>query len=248
MDDSPVATEADLQAIPPRMNDLSGAAIAFDLDGTLVDTAPDLIGVLNAMLTEHGLPVVPEAAARHLVGRGARHLLEHGFREAGAPWEEAAAPALLDRFIALYFDRIAEESRPFEGVAETLDRLKAAGARLCVCTNKRTDLSVALLKALRLDDRFEAIVGPDLVSRRKPDAAHLLEAIALAGGDRARAVMVGDSEIDFQAARAAGVPVILVPFGYTEVSLAELGADLVERFEDLPAVVERLLNPAAYRS
>lgn len=222
---------------------LDGVTLAFDLDGTLVDTAPDLIGVLNQLLDEHGLAPVPLAAARHLVGHGARAMLVHGFAEAGAACDEARLPSLLDRFIELYLDRIASESRPFPGVERTLELLAADGARLCVCTNKRTDLSLALLDALDLTSRFAAVVGPDLVSRRKPDKAHLLEAVALAGGDPARAIMIGDSGADTAAARAAGAPCVVVAYGYTETPPAGLGGDaLIARFEELPAVVRRLLG------
>ncbi len=222
---------------------LSGATLAFDLDGTLVDTAPDLIGVLNEMLVENGLPEVPLASARRLVGGGARYLLEHGFSEAGATFHAGDAPELVDRFIDLYLARIARESRPFDGVEDVLDGFRAAGAKLAVCTNKRTDLSLALLKAVNLLDRFDAVAGPDSVSRRKPDAAHLLECIDMAGGDPARAVMVGDSETDLGTARAAGVPVVLVSFGYTEIPIEELQGDaLINSFAELPAVVARLLN------
>lgn len=222
---------------------LSGATIAFDLDGTLVDTAPDLIGTLNLMLVEHGLPTVPLASARHLVGGGARRMLEHGFREAGARFDAGDMPLMVERFVELYRDRIADESRPFEGVEAVLDELAGDGARLCVCTNKRTDLSIALLDELGLLHRFAAVVGPDAVSRRKPDRAHLVEAIALAGGELGRALMVGDSDNDVLPARAAGVPVVAVSFGYTETPPAELGADrLIDRFGQLPEVARDLLR------
>ena len=220
---------------------LQNATLAFDLDGTLVDTAPDLIGMLNLMLDEAGLPSVPLSAARHLVGGGARRMLEHGFQEAGRVLQPAEAPALLERFVEIYRARIADESRVFDGVEATLDQLAAAGARLCVCTNKRTDLSVDLLRALGLADRFAAIVGADAVTRRKPDAAHLLETVSTAGGDPSHAVMIGDSDTDFHTARAAGAPVILVPFGYCEVRVEDLGADaVIEHFADLPAALAAL--------
>ena len=222
---------------------LKGATIAFDLDGTLVETAPDLIGTLNLMLVEHGLPIVPLTSARHLVGGGARRMLEHGFREAGADFDAGAMPLMVERFVELYRSRIADESHAFEGVAETLDRLSADGARLCVCTNKRTDLSVQLLDALGLLGRFEAVVGPDAVSARKPDGAHLIEAVLKAGGDPARAIMVGDSETDLNAARNAGAPVVLVDFGYTETPVAELGADrVISRFDEVEQAVRDLLS------
>ena len=225
------------------MADLAGVTFAFDLDGTLVDTAPDLIGVLNQMLAEQDLPPVPVSAARHLVGHGARAMLVHGFAEAGAPWDEARGDALLDRFIELYLARIARDSRPFANVETTLDALTEAGAILCVCTNKRTDLAIALLAALGMTSRFSAISGPDAVSRRKPDAAHIRETVIRAGGDPARTIMVGDSATDVGAARSAGAPCVVVTFGYTEIAPADLGGDaLIGDFAELPEAARRLIG------
>ncbi|WP_296818065.1 HAD-IA family hydrolase [Brevundimonas sp.] len=221
---------------------LSGVTLAFDLDGTLVDTAPDLIGTLNVMLGERDLPHVPLASARHLVGRGARVMLEHGFQEAGAEFSHQEAPALLDQFIDLYLARIAQESRPFEGVVETLDHFAGEGANLVVVTNKLTRLSAALLDALDLTHRFAFVAGPDVVSARKPSGAHLREAVLTAGGDPARCLMVGDSAPDVACARALGAPVVLVGFGYTETAAEELGADaVISAFDELPAVVADLV-------
>jgi phosphoglycolate phosphatase len=222
---------------------LAGAAIAFDLDGTLVDTAPDLVGALNHLLREESLPGLPLDSARLMVGRGARALIERGFEAAGADLDPASMPALFERFIEIYLARIANESRPFEGVERALDVLAAAGAVLCVCTNKRTDLSLALLDALSLTSRFAAVVGADLAPAAKPDPSHLEAAIAAAGGTLDRALMVGDSISDIAAARAAAVPSIVVSFGYTEIAAAELGADhLIEHFDALPALAQRLLS------
>jgi phosphoglycolate phosphatase len=221
---------------------LAGATIAFDLDGTLVDTAPDLIGALNQVLREEGLPDLPLASARMLVGQGARALIERGFLVAGEPLSPAEIPRLFDRFIDIYLARIANESRPFEGVEAALDALADAGAALCVCTNKRTDLSLALLDALNLTRRFTAVIGADRAPAPKPDPRHIAAAIAAAGGTMDRALMVGDSINDIAAARAAGTPSICVSFGYTEIAPAELGADhLIEHFSALPALAELLL-------
>lgn len=225
--------------------DLEGWTLVFDLDGTLVDSAPDLIGTLNRMLDAHGHPPVPLSSARHLVGHGARALLRHGFAEAGAVWDEAADPGLFDRFIADYVERIADESRPFEAVIDTLEALSARGAVLCVATNKRSDLAEALIGALELDRHFVAVAGADRVSARKPAAAHLIEAVRMAGGDPARAVMVGDASTDTGSARAAGVPCVVCGFGYNDRPAQELGGDVViDRFDGLLAAVERLTRPA----
>lgn len=213
---------------------LSGATIVFDLDGTLIDTAPDLIATLNVLLGEEGVAALPLAAARTMIGRGARALIARGFEAAGAPADGATLDRLFERFIAHYRDNIAVLSRPFPGVIETLDVLDAARARLAVCTNKRTDLSLALLDALDLRRRFAAVVGADAAPAAKPDPRHLTVTIDRAGGRIDRAVMVGDSASDLGAARAAGVPVILVSFGYTDVPAADLGADLlIDRYEQL---------------
>jgi phosphoglycolate phosphatase len=221
---------------------LTGATIAFDLDGTLVDTAPDLVGALNTLLRQESLPDLPLASARLLVGRGAKALIERGFAVAGAHLEPARIPSLFDRFIELYLARIADESRPYEGVEPTLDALAAAGASLCVCTNKLTDLSLALLDALGMTQRFAAVVGADLAPAAKPDPRHLFAAIAAAGGHHGRALMVGDSISDVSAARAASVPSVVVSFGYTETPAAELGADyLIDDFAALPAVAAKVL-------
>ena len=230
----------------PLAGPLAGATIAFDLDGTLVDTAPDLVGALNHVLREEALPELPLASARLMVGRGARALIERGFAVAGARLDPVAAPALVERFIAVYLPRIADESRPFEGVEAALDALAAAGAALCVCTNKPTRLSLALLDALNMTSRFAAIVGPDAAPAPKPDPRHLAAAIAAAGGRMDRALMVGDSINDIAAARAAQVPSIVVSFGYTDIAPAELGADhLIEHFDALPALARRLLSRPA---
>jgi phosphoglycolate phosphatase len=222
---------------------LAGAVIAFDLDGTLVDTAPDLIGSLNVVLDACGLAPLPVAAARVMVGRGARALIEQGFSAAGERLAADRTPVLVAHFIKVYLARIADESRPFAGVEQALDALSAAGASLCVCTNKPTGLAVALLDALGLSDKFAAIVGPDLAPAPKPDARHLLTAVEAAGGRLDRAILVGDSAVDVGAARAAGAPIVLVPFGYSEIPAADLGGDcVIETFEDLPPVAERLLG------
>jgi len=222
--------------------DLTGATIAFDLDGTLVDTAPDLVGTLNTILAEESLPALPMDAVRMMIGRGARVMLERGFAAAGEPLEALRSDALMERFIDIYLDRIARESRPFPGVAEALDRLRGAGARLSVCTNKPTSLSIALLDALDLSRRFEAIVGCDTAPAAKPDARHLFAAVEQAGGHRGRALLVGDSETDIDTARNAGLPVVAVTFGYTEIPCADLGPDaLIDSFAELPSAVARLL-------
>ncbi|HWQ87912.1 HAD-IA family hydrolase [Brevundimonas sp.] len=222
--------------------DLHGWTIAFDLDGTLVETAPDLVGTLNRLLAQRNLPPVPLESARHLIGHGAIALLKRGFEAAGARWDEDAAPALLSAFLADYLDHIADHSTVYPGSIRALDQLAARGAILCVATNKPTDLAVALFEVTHPGDRFAAVCGPQSVSAKKPDAAHIREAVIQAGGDPGRAIMVGDSVIDLNAARAAGVPCILTTFGYTDIPAADLGADaVIAHYDDLPAAIGRLI-------
>ena len=223
--------------------DLEGWTIAFDLDGTLVDSAPDLIGTLNRLLVEEGLPPVPMESASSLIGSGARALLVHGFEAAGAAVERAKSDELFERFLVDYAAHIADGSQPFEGVVETLERLSERGAILVVATNKRSDLSELLLGKLDLTRHFAAIVGPDRVSARKPSGAHLKEAVAIAGGDPERAIMVGDAAPDADAARDAGMPCILTTFGFTPTPVEDLGGDvLIDAFEDVEEAIDGILS------
>ena len=224
------------------MRDLVGATIVFDLDGTLVDTAPDLLRVLAEILAGEGLAPPPFEKARLMVGQGARAMIERAAAWQGAVWPATKLDALTETFVAIYAADIARESRPFPGVLEALDALDAAGATLAVCTNKRTGLSVRLLEALAMRTRFAAIVGADSVPARKPDPGHYLATVAAAGGDPRRSVMIGDSIADIGAAKAAQAPSIAVRFGYCEEGVETLGADLiVDHYDDLGAAVRRLV-------
>jgi len=217
--------------------------IAFDLDGTLVDTAPDLMMTLNTVLGEEGLPPLPYETAPLLVGRGAKVMLERGFAADGKPLEEPEASRLFARYIDEYLAHICDHSRPYPGVLDALDRFEAEGAILAVCTNKRTDLSLAVLDALDLTRRFKVVVGADMAPRPKPDASHLLHTIELAGGDPKRAVMVGDSINDVLSAKNAEIPVVVVSYGYTDVPAKDLGGDaLIDHFDELYAPVVKLLG------
>jgi phosphoglycolate phosphatase len=217
---------------------ISPTTVIFDLDGTLIDTAPDLTGALNRVLAEEGLPPVNQAETRRMVGRGARVLIESALNATGAPPDQGRVSRLLGRYLAHYQAHIADESVPFEGVRETLEALRDEGARLGICTNKSFALSEKLLDALDLRRYFAAVVGGDTLEVHKPDPAHLLEAIRRTGGQRTGAIMIGDSGPDFHAARNAGVPVILVSFGYGDEPAESFGADaLVHHYDEmLPAV------------
>lgn len=228
---------------------LDGAVIAFDLDGTLVDTAPDLIGTLNVLLQAEGLPPQPLEEARPFIGRGARWLIERGFEAAGQHLHPTRVQPLFERFIAHYQDHIADESRPFPGCEAALDVLKAQGAKLVVCTNKLTGLSETLLAALGIADRFDAVIGSDAAPAIKPDPRHLQAAVDAVGGDMARTIMVGDAATDAGAARAAKAGLILVSFGYTEIPAADLNPDiLIHGFDALPEACVRLLGACGPQS
>ncbi|TDR93768.1 phosphoglycolate phosphatase [Enterovirga rhinocerotis] len=215
----------------------------FDLDGTLAETAPDLIASLNVLMRQEGLPEVPLARARDMIGAGARAMIERGFELAKQELTPERSEALFRQFLAIYGENLCVGSHLFPGVAESLDDLAAAGYRLAVCTNKFEQHSRQLLDALGIADRFAAICGRDTFPWYKPDARHLTMTIEVAGGDPSRAVMVGDSRTDIDTAKAAGIPVIAVPFGYTDTPVAELGPDLViDRFAELVAAIGRLDN------
>lgn len=217
------------------------ATIVFDLDGTLAETAPDLIGTLNAIMRDEGLPAVPVAKARDLVGAGARALIERGFRLHERPLAPEKLEALFQRFLVIYAERVADESHLYDGVVEALDLLASRGHALAVCTNKPERHSFMLMDKLGITARFAKIAGRDTYPFFKPDGRHIAHTVVDAGGDVANAIMVGDSRTDIAAARDAGVPVICVPFGYTDVPIETLSPDLViQHFRELPEAVTRI--------
>jgi phosphoglycolate phosphatase len=218
--------------------------VVFDLDGTLVDTAPDLVASLNHTIAAHGLEPVGYEDLTHLVGHGARAMIERAFRLRGHPLDEAELPPMLDRFIAHYLAGMPGESRPYPGLVAALDRLRGDGMSLAVCTNKMEGLARPLIEGLGLTSYFAAITGGDTFSVRKPDAAHLLGTVERAGGTAARTIMVGDSLNDFKVAANAGVPSIGVPFGYSDVPIETLGpTTIVAHFDELtPDLVRSLLR------
>jgi phosphoglycolate phosphatase len=216
--------------------------VVFDLDGTLVDTAPDLINALNFVLDREGLPPVPLHQARNMIGAGARRLIERGLELEGRTAGFDDITRLTDDFIDHYAAHIADLSRPFEGLESALDDLAALGYRFAVCTNKLEWLSKLLLDQLGLSSRFAAICGADTFGVSKPDPAILQQTIVRAGGELTQAIMVGDAGPDIGVARRASVPVIGVEFGYTEVAIADLKPDRVIRhMDELPGAVQSLM-------
>jgi len=225
------------------------ATLVFDLDGTLADTAPDLMGALNFVLQREGVSPLPVAAARRLLGAGGRALLQRGFAESGREIDTATRERLFVDFLAHYNDHIADGTTLFPGVLACLDRCAAAGWRLAVCTNKMEHSTKLLLGKLGVLDRFAFVCGQDTFGVGKPDAKPFVETVRAAGGALASAVMVGDSQTDIATARAAGAPVICVDFGYTDVPVAELGPDrVVSHFDAVFAAAAELLDTPRKRA
>ncbi|MGZ8401192.1 MAG: HAD-IA family hydrolase [Methyloceanibacter sp.] len=214
------------------------ATIVFDLDGTLVDTAPDLTNALNDVLVSRGHAPVEAETIRTCVGHGARAMIEEALRRTGA---QDDVDRMLAEFLVHYEANIANDSRPFPGAVAALEALAAQGATLAVCTNKREHLSRKLLE--ELDLARAGLAGRDTFPVSKPDRGHLTGVIALAGGDPSRAVMVGDSETDLRTAKAAGVPAILVSFDYATSPLNGSAPEaVIDHFDELPARAHALLN------
>lgn len=212
--------------------------VTFDLDGTLADTAPDLAAALNHALTCLGRPTVPVDSVRYLVGHGARALLRKGLAATGEAPEELVEQGF-PHFIDFYGENICIGTRPYEGLEAVLDELAARGMALAICTNKLEWLTLRLLEELGWTGRFRSIVGGDTVGVRKPDPAPLREAIARAGGGRA--VFIGDSITDADTARAAGIPLVAVSFGFSDRPVDQLGADVViDHYRQLVTALERL--------
>lgn len=217
--------------------------IVFDLDGTLIDTAADLVSSLNHTIAVADLAPVEAGDLNHLVGHGAKVMIERAFSLRGRPISPHEFQPLLDRFIDHYKSHMPGESRPYPGLDDALTRLDEAGYLLAVCTNKMEGLARPLLDGLDLTRRFAAITGGDTFEMRKPDAGHLLGTIEKAGGNPGRAIMVGDSRNDILVARNAGIASIAVPFGYSDVPVTDLEPTVViDHFDALTVeLVERLL-------
>jgi phosphoglycolate phosphatase len=208
--------------------------VIFDLDGTLVHTAPDLVASVNHATAKAGLPPVSYADLTHRVGQGARAMIARAFELAGQPASPEQADWLLGEFMAFYETTMPGSSAPYKGAVAAIDRLSEAQFRLAVCTNKTETLARHLLQSLGLDHRFAAITGGDSFAFRKPDGRHVLETIKRAGGNADHAVMVGDTLTDIEAARNAGIPSIAVTFGYSDLEPGALGAGrVIDHFDAL---------------
>lgn len=220
--------------------------LVFDLDGTLADTADDLVATLNAIMEREGAPPVANADARNMVGMGARKLIMLGFEAAGRTVAPERLEVLFRDYLDIYEANIAVHTRLFPGVLESLDRFERAGFDFAVCTNKSERPALKLMDALGVAGRFRAICGQDTFQWSKPDARALLSTIERSGGDPAHAIMIGDSRTDISAARNAKVPVVAVDFGYTDVPVRELGPDrAISHFDELWTAVAEIYTPPA---
>jgi phosphoglycolate phosphatase len=225
---------------------MSRPIVVFDLDGTLIDTAPDLLDSLNHALITGGLSTVDRAALRRHVGFGGRVMIERAFAAQSRPLTNEQLERLLEVFLEHYSTGMPGKSAPYHGVLDALARFEQAGFLLAICTNKTEKLAKSLMQALRLDHRFAAICGADTFQHRKPDPRHLLETIAMAEAEPSLAIMVGDSRADIDAAKAAGVPVVAVDFGYTDRHVREFEpSKVISHFDELTVELARALMARA---
>lgn len=216
----------------------AGASIAFDLDGTLVDTAPDLVRTLNTLMTPRGIDHVPLSDIRSMVGRGAKAMIVRAHERAGRSVADDELDELFVRFVEIYESDVAGASEVFPGVADVLGELKSAGADLSVCTNKPSGLADQVVEALDLAPYFSRVIGPERTRAKKPAADHVIDAL---GGEFPRSALVGDSRPDVESARAAGVPSIVLSYGYSESPADSLGADrVIHAFRDVPGALAEI--------
>ena len=225
--------------------------IVFDLDGTLVDTAPDLLASLNHTLGAGGVRQTDVAGFRSFVGHGGRVMIERAYQAQRQSLSSDEHDRLFALFLEHYGANIPGLSKPYPGVVEALERFRNADFRLAVCTNKTEELSKRLLKGVGIDNYFSAICGQDTFAFRKPDPRHLTETITLAGGHASSAVMIGDSRTDIDTAKAAGIPVVAVDFGYTDRHVREFEpSKIISHFDELtiPVAVELIAAADGLRS
>jgi len=221
---------------------ITAPTIVYDLDGTLADTAEDLVAALDWLLGRDGLAPLKVESAGSLVGAGARALIKRGFAASGKTLDPEAMEALFADFLAHYNAHIADRTRLYPGVDRALAAFARAGWRQAVCTNKIEGSAKLLITKLGIAEHFAFICGQDTFGVGKPDAKPLLKTIAASGGASERAIMVGDSGTDIKTARAARVPVIVVDFGYADVPVKELGPDrVISHFDELMAACDALL-------
>ncbi|MEM6495098.1 MAG: phosphoglycolate phosphatase [Pseudomonadota bacterium] len=216
--------------------------VVFDLDGTLLDTAPDLVEAVNTVLVTAGGKAVEEDWMRPNVSFGGREMIRRGLIAQGIESNDEELGRLFEEFVGYYSKNISAKTQPFPGLFDELARLKELGVKLAVCTNKMEGLTWPLLEQMEMTHWFAAVTGRDTFPVSKPDPRHLLGTIARAGGDPNRAVMIGDSNTDIKTAKAAGIPVVAVTFGYTDVPVTELGPDrVISHYDQLQAALDQLM-------
>lgn len=216
-------------------------AVIFDLDGTLIDSLPDLAEALNAVLAEHGRDPLARPEVSRMVGDGVMTLVERGFDARGGMPGSLPKEKLVRRFLDLYEPRASLLTRPFPGVADMLETLRDQGYVLAVCTNKPSVSARSILKDLALEGFFSSVVGGDDTPALKPDPVHLTTVLDQLRVERGQAVMVGDSINDILVAKAAGVTSVAVTFGYARVPADQLGADaVISSYDRLPALISAL--------
>ncbi|MEM8974251.1 MAG: HAD-IA family hydrolase [Pseudomonadota bacterium] len=216
--------------------------VVFDLDGTLLDTAPDLIAAVNSVVIAAGGEAVDEDWMRPNVSFGGREMIRRGLVAQDIKHTDEELGALFTKFVAYYSENISVKTQPFPGLLDELARLRGRGIKLAVCTNKLEGLTWPLLEQMEMAHWFAAVTGRDTFPVYKPDPRHLLGAIAKAGGDPSRAVMIGDSNTDIKTAKAAGIPVVAVTFGYTDVPVIELDPDrVISHYDQLQSALDELL-------
>jgi phosphoglycolate phosphatase len=215
--------------------------LVFDLDGTLVDSAPDLADSLDLLLVEQGKQPLGLDVGRSLIGHGISNLVAKGLERSGLKLDRAELEKRITRFHEIYAANLSRRTRAYAGVEQALPQFREQGFRLAVCTNKLERYSRQILHDLKLAQHFEQVAGPDTFGIAKPDPRHLLLTIESIAGNGKPALMIGDSEVDVALAKAAGIPVIAVSYGYSKVPLADLMPDaLVDSFAELPTQISRL--------
>ncbi|MGI9352153.1 MAG: HAD-IA family hydrolase [Rhizobiaceae bacterium] len=222
--------------------------LIFDLDGTLANTAPDLIATLNRITMPYGLEPVELKDVSQMVGHGAKAMIEKAFSIKNRELSSTLHDALFENFVEDYSSNLANETHIFDGALEAMDRLNDKGYKFCVCTNKMEFLSQNLLDQLGALKRFHAIAGGDTFSFRKPDPRHLEETVKMMGRDINSAIMIGDSSTDINAAKNAGIPSVAVTFGYSDKPVNLLGATcVINHFSELDNAIEQIqsINQAA---
>lgn len=216
-------------------------AVVWDLDGTLIDSAPDLADALNILLREHGREERRPEDVRDMIGGGVAALIERGFGRNASALTQSGAQSLVNRFMEIYRDRAILKTRLYEDAMQILQALSGNGIIHGICTNKPRGVSMDIIAGLGIADRFGSVIGGDSTRAKKPDAIPLLACLEQLAVDENEAVMIGDSAADVGAARAAGLPVVLVTYGYSREPVASLGADaLADRLDQIPSLLREL--------